>query len=148
MSRCLYFAYGSNLDLGQMAERCPGSTVEGYATLPDHRLVFRGPSVRRGSGVASVDPAPGHAVRGLLFEVGEACLQVLDRIEGHPGWYRREWKELDLEAGTQARVLLYRLPEWVELMAPGEGYLDQLRRAYHHHAFPVDALPLTASTSR
>ncbi len=45
-----YFAFGSNMDVAQMARRCPGAQAMGRATLTDHRLVFRGrwtPSPRR-----------------------------------------------------------------------------------------------------
>ena len=36
MEENLYFAYGSNLDLEQMAQRCPDATDPRPATLADH----------------------------------------------------------------------------------------------------------------
>ena len=42
MKTKLYLAYGSNLNLGQMAHRCPDSKVAGKAELPGYRLLFRG----------------------------------------------------------------------------------------------------------
>ena len=42
MKTKLYLAYGSNLNLGQMAHRCPDSQVDGRAQLPGYRLLFRG----------------------------------------------------------------------------------------------------------
>ena len=42
MKTVLYFAYGSNLDEGQMLERCPGAKTMGHATLPNHALTFGG----------------------------------------------------------------------------------------------------------
>ena len=129
----LYFAFGSNLDLKQMARRCPGATVGPFATLQDHRLLFRGPSSRRKAGVATVDAHPGESVPGLLFEVGEACLAVLDRLEGHPAWYQRTWLEVETADGERVEALLYRLPERVVAMAPTEAYVGQIGRAYAHH---------------
>ena len=35
----LYFAYGMNTNLGEMARRCPGAVSLGHARLIDH--VFR-----------------------------------------------------------------------------------------------------------
>ena len=38
----LYMAYGSNLNLYQMAYRCPTAQVAGKAVLKDYELLFRG----------------------------------------------------------------------------------------------------------
>ena len=37
-----YIAYGSNLNLGQMARRCPTARVIGKGEIKDHELLFRG----------------------------------------------------------------------------------------------------------
>ncbi len=50
MAGKLYFAYGSNINLDQMAQRCPEAEVVGPVTLPDHELLFRY------SGVATIRP--------------------------------------------------------------------------------------------
>lgn len=36
-----YIAYGSNLNLGQMARRCPTARVIGKGEIKDHELLFR-----------------------------------------------------------------------------------------------------------
>ena len=41
MEERLYFAYGSNINLDQMAFRCPNAEVEGPVTLDGYRLAFR-----------------------------------------------------------------------------------------------------------
>ena len=38
----LYIAYGSNLNLEQMAFRCPTAKVVGKSELKDYELLFRG----------------------------------------------------------------------------------------------------------
>ena len=53
----LYFAYASNLDPTQMAERAPAHRVIGLAELKDHRLSFPLYSQRWGGGVSSVQLA-------------------------------------------------------------------------------------------
>ncbi|KAK4130880.1 hypothetical protein BT67DRAFT_351019, partial [Trichocladium antarcticum] len=60
----LYFAYGSNLALGQMAARCPGSSYVGRAVLPDYRWQINE------RGYANILPAAGSSVHGLVFELG------------------------------------------------------------------------------
>lgn len=41
-----YFAYGSNLNLGQMAGRCPESTTVQTARLEGYELAFRAAFLR------------------------------------------------------------------------------------------------------
>ena len=45
----LYFAYGSNINLDQMAQRCPDAQVVGPVTLENYELLFRG-NLRGGRG--------------------------------------------------------------------------------------------------
>ena len=42
MSGTLYFAYGSNINLNQMAVRCPDAKVVEPAVLENYELLFRG----------------------------------------------------------------------------------------------------------
>ena len=37
-----YLAYGSNLSVAQMAQRCPDAVYVGTAVLTDYRLLFKG----------------------------------------------------------------------------------------------------------
>lgn len=48
-----YIAYGSNLNLEQMARRCPTAKVIGAGEIRDHELLFRGYPK---SAVATVEP--------------------------------------------------------------------------------------------
>ena len=58
----LYFAYGSNINLDQMAFRCPAAQVVSPVTLNGYRLLFRGDYCARprcaGEGT-SVEAYPG-----------------------------------------------------------------------------------------
>ena len=60
----LYIAYGSNLNLEQMARRCPTAKVIGAGEIRDHELLFRGYPK---SAVATVEPKKG---AGFLFLSG------------------------------------------------------------------------------
>ena len=50
-------------------------------------------------------------IHGEVFEVDEPTLQRLDRLEGHPNFYRREETAVTLEDGNELPVSLYVLPE-------------------------------------
>ena len=52
----IYLAYGSNLNLDQMAYRCPTATILGTSELNGYRLLFRG---GHGGAVATVEPYEG-----------------------------------------------------------------------------------------
>ena len=47
MEENLYFAYGSNLDLEQMAQRCPDAEIVGPVRLENYELRFRGSEKRQ-----------------------------------------------------------------------------------------------------
>jgi hypothetical protein len=79
----LYFAYGSNLCVAQMAERCPSGQVVGRAMLPDHTLIFPRRSARRNCGVASIVACPGRVVWGAVYRLTSADIADLDVCEGH-----------------------------------------------------------------
>ena len=71
-----YLAYGSNLNLEQMAHRCPTAKVVGTTTLKDYALLFRG---QHGGAVATVEPCKGSEVPCLVWEITPADEQALDR---------------------------------------------------------------------
>ncbi|TEA16277.1 hypothetical protein C8034_v001458 [Colletotrichum sidae] len=93
----LYFAYGSNLHIAQMAERCPGSSFKGKATLAGWRWQIN----KRGvANVVRVDPKDSSncAVEGLVFSVTSKDLRSLDRSEGvSRGFYQRHFTRVVLE---------------------------------------------------
>ncbi|TEA12834.1 hypothetical protein C8034_v005572 [Colletotrichum sidae] len=72
----LYFAYGSNLSLEQMAHRCPDSRYIGRAILPDHAWQINE------RGYANVVPRSGSSVHGLVYAISAADEARLDRCEG------------------------------------------------------------------
>ena len=70
----LYIAYGSNINLNQMAYRCPHSRVVGISEIKDFELEFRG--------VATIVPKENASVPVLIWELDERDLLVLNRYEG------------------------------------------------------------------
>jgi hypothetical protein len=118
------------MDAAQMEERCPGARSLGLATLPGHRLVFRGPSQNRGGGVGSVDPWEGGEVIGLLWKITTQDVATLDRREGAPHWYQRVPARVHPEVGESLEALLYRLPNHVTEMTPTDDYFRQILAAY------------------
>lgn len=72
----LYFAYGSNMHPRVMQARCPGARPLGTARLDGWRFLIS----KRGT--ASIWPAAGRAVHGVLWKCNLAHIQALDAYEG------------------------------------------------------------------
>jgi hypothetical protein len=79
----LYFAYGSNLNMAQMAIRSPNAKPLGSAYFPGWRLVFRG--------VADIEIGePEDLLPVGIWEIGPEDEAALDRYEGvSSGLYRQ-----------------------------------------------------------
>jgi gamma-glutamylcyclotransferase (GGCT)/AIG2-like uncharacterized protein YtfP len=143
----LYFAYGSNLSARQMRARCATARVEGRAVLGNHALAFGGFSARWGGPVATVIPASGAEVPGLLYVLQPADLRSLDHHEGHPFAYLRTKLLVTDEHGRHRRAVVYLQPLGVGgERAPSARYVRVLRRAYQRLGF--DLSPLTVAVER
>ncbi len=104
MSRLHYFAYGSNLDADQMAERCPGSVPVCRAELRGFRLDFTWLSRRWGGGAADIVPQAEASVWGVLYALGA---DDLERLDGFEGGYERVEVEVELPEGSRQRAVTY-----------------------------------------
>ena len=84
--RQFYFGYGSNMNLGQMGQRCGKEHFDdlGLAILDDYQFYFYG------HGHANIRPQLDEKVEGVLFKIDLDCLQALDRVEGYPHVYQRQ----------------------------------------------------------
>ena len=50
-------------------------------------------------------------IYGELYKVDELTLEIIDRLEGHPEWYRREEVEVITEKEVNVTAWLYFYPE-------------------------------------
>jgi gamma-glutamylcyclotransferase len=108
----LYFAYGSNMDWEQMRSRCPSAKFITKALLPKHCLRFTRASKKRECGVSDVVPDKSESVWGVVFEISDLEIALLDKEEGfRPGRnlnensYVREERHV-LKEGDETQPLL------------------------------------------
>jgi len=78
----LFFGYGSMMFLGELRHRCPTAQFVAVAKLPDHALKFTRYSKSRGCGVADAVEHRGDEIWGVVYEVENSDLIVLDECEG------------------------------------------------------------------
>ncbi len=122
-----YFAYGSNLDVTQMAKRGVSYTRARPAVLKGFRLDFTAHSDSWGGGVADVVDDPGGVVEGALYDVTQG-MEALDGYEGvAEGFYRRRWVEV-LAAGKPVRALLYEVCDKLPDQPPSHRYMAAIIR--------------------
>lgn len=135
-SKTLYIAYGSNLNLPQMASRCPTARVVGASEIRDYELLFRG---NRQNAVATVEPLYGSRVPVLLWTLKEKDLQALDHYEGYPHFYRKEILDVELK-GKTAPAMVYVMNEGHLFGAPSDYYLDTILEGYKSAGFDTEVL--------
>lgn len=144
----LYFAYGSNMDPEQMALRCPGSRLVGTARLPGYRLAFSRYSSKRNGGVADVVPDPDHEVWGVVWDLSEENLAILDGFEGYdPGGtcaYSRTRIEVESEQGT-LEAEIYFATRQPNPPPPSRAYMQHLIEGAKAHGLPDDYLRMLES---
>lgn len=136
MAGQLYFAYGSNINLGQMEQRCPAARPVCPVILDGYELRFRGNG--GGYGVATIAPKKGGHVAGLLWELTPACERALDYYEGYPHLYGKEPVTVRDRGGQPFTVMAYVMREryWEPAM-PSSSYYSGILEGYRENGLPV-----------
>jgi gamma-glutamylcyclotransferase (GGCT)/AIG2-like uncharacterized protein YtfP len=127
----LYFAYGSNMSRGPMARRCPTAREIGRAVLRDYRFAIMA------NGYATVVPALGQDVHGLVWKIGPRDLAALDAYEDvSGGLYRRAMLPV-VQDGATVKVLVYLGNETRE-GRPRPDYMAEVIAAARDCGLPQD----------
>jgi len=132
----IYLAYGSNLNLEQMAHRCPGAKVLGSARLNGYQLIFRGSKT---GAVATIEKRKGSSVPVLLWEITARDEEALDRYEGYPTLYRKETVKVRL-SGQWVQAMVYIMNEGRPLGIPSRYYYDIIWQGYTEAGFDTAIL--------
>ena len=123
-----YFAYGSNLCVRQMAQRCPDAANPRPAMLSNHDWLINE------RGVATVEPFDGSHVHGVVWQVSDHDLATLDSAEGVPVRYRRDRLTVHTDDGP-SEAWVY-IDHRVDPGAPRPGYLERIIDGAVHHGLP------------
>lgn len=136
MKNKLYIAYGSNLNLPQMAHRYPSAKVVGASEIKDYALVFRG---GRSGAVATIEPCEGSSVPVLLWKITPKDEAALDLYEGFPRFYDKELMELPLD-GQSVSAMVYVMTPGHRLGYPSDYYYNTIREGYKTAGFDTAVL--------
>lgn len=136
----IYVAYGSNLNIRQMSQRCPGAELLATGYLKDWILLYRGGS--RCGGVATIQRRKGYNVPVALWSITESDELELDRYEGYPWLYKKHYVMVHLK-GWQRRVrgMAYIMtPVFSKPAVPGKYYIETIREGYRNCKLEMEYL--------
>jgi gamma-glutamylcyclotransferase (GGCT)/AIG2-like uncharacterized protein YtfP len=74
-------------------------------------------------------------VWGVLYEVDDACLASMDKVEGVPAAYRREWVTVFGAQGQRLEAITYMANRMGEFL-PSRAYLKVILRGARAHDLP------------
>lgn len=133
----LYIAYGSNINLEQMAYRCPHSKVVGVSEIKNFELEFRG--------VATIVPKENMKVPVLIWELDERDLPILNRYEGYPSLYRQEKMSFELN-GRACEGMAY-LMNHGTISPPSPQYYNTILQGYRGNSLDESYLETALENS-
>ena len=125
-----YYAYGSNMDLAQITDRigrCPQrepGTLRGYV-LRFNKQAWKKP----GQAFANIEESKGEAAPGILYDITEAELEIIDGYESVKfDHYERHSVLVETSAGEVVQAVAHVACEGriQEGLLPTRKYLNRL----------------------
>ena len=144
-----YLAYGSNLNVRQMALRCPTAKAAGTAVIKDYELLFKGSKT---GAYLTIEPKRGAEVPVAVWSVEPSDEKRLDVYEGFPAFYYKT--ELDLpvryfSGKTVVRTaFVYIMHEERPLGLPSSTYVRTCLDGYRNFGFDDSILLAALNNSR
>ena len=145
MKKRYYIAYGSNLNMEQMALRCPPAAIRGTAELKGWELLFQGSKT---GAYLTIEERNGGSVPVVIWEVTESDVVALDRYEGLPSLYykkklRLQYKDLRTGGRRMVNAFAYIMYETRPIGIPSAFYMRPCLEGYA--AFFFDRKVLAAA---
>lgn len=126
MRKKLYAAYGSNLNIRQMARRCPGAKLAGTGIIPGYELQFKG---QRNGAFATISPKEGAEVPVAVWLLTLKDELALDRYEGFPTHYFKQSVPVWMD-GQELPVMAYIMDLRMDFGVPTPWYYETVAEGY------------------
>lgn len=126
MSKRLYVAYGSNLNIRQMSHRCPQARLYGTGVIEDYELQFKGSPT---SAFATIAPKGGSTVPVAVWEIDKMDEKRLDHYEGYPSHYFKQDVPVKLE-DQNVTAMVYIMNLKMEFGMPSSYYYQGVHEGY------------------
>lgn len=131
----LYVAYGSNLNRGQMAHRCPDAHIVGRGVIDDYALKYRGSKT---GAYLTIIREKGKTVPVVVWAISEQDERELDRYEGFPTFYYKKRMTVHLENGKSIYAMAYIMFDKARPGIPSEYYIQTCLRGYLENGLDTD----------
>ncbi len=129
-----YFAYGSNCNPAVMERKGVEFTSRRRAVLRGYHLKFNKKSLRDAIpdsiGYANINAAPEGIVEGVLYEIIDAHVGILDESERYPDHYNRVLVEVETDIGNHECSAYTAQPDKIaDGLVPTRDYLNHILAA-------------------
>ena len=133
----LYVAYGSNLNVMQMGQRCPDAEVYGVGRIEGYRLVFKALGEYA---YATIEPCKDEYVPVAVWSISVRDEFRLDRYEGYPTHYTKQTIEVILSDGSIIEGMVYIMNTNAVSKVPTRSYFDCVLIGYGNFELDVQKL--------
>jgi len=135
------FVYADNLNPTQLKRRAPEHQFLCKAYLPDHTIHFCRWSSQWRCGLGSVIPSPGQRVWGIVLEMTDEDLKLLDEFEGEvpQGAFRHVPVTVVTEQEERMLVTTHAATP-IGQFRPKEHYLEWVTKGAKHWKLPDECL--------
>lgn len=133
----LYVAYGSNLNLKQMAYRCPTAKLMGTGVIENYELQFKGMPT---CAYATIAPCNGKSVPVAVWDIRSADEKRLDRYEGYPSHYFKQNLPVKMNNGEELTAMVYIMDLNQKFGLPSGSYYDTFLQGYRDCGLDVEVL--------
>lgn len=144
-----YLAYGSNLNVRQMALRCPTAKAIGTAIIKDYELLFKGSKT---GAYLTIEPKVGAEVPVAVWSVEPSDEERLDVYEGYPTFYYKSELDLSVRYFSGKTVVrnafVYIMHEERPLGLPSGSYVRTCLDGYRNFGFDESVLLTALENSR
>ena len=144
-----YLAYGSNLNVRQMALRCPTAKPVGSAVIKDYELLFKGSKT---GAYLTIEPKSGAEVPVAVWSVELADEERLVVYEGFPAFYYKTEFDLPVNYFSGKKVVrkafVYIMHEERPLGLPSGSYVRTCLEGYSNFGFDESILFKALNNSR
>ena len=141
-----FFVYADNLNVTQLARRAPEHKFVCQAYIPDHTLQFCRWSSQWRCGLPSLHPSPGEQVWGIILEITDEDLKLLDACEEEvpAGAYRHVTVTAITEDKDKVLVTTH-VATPIGKFKPKEHYLEWVIKGVKHWKLPDSCLEMWKS---
>ena len=137
------FIYADNLNPTQLKRRAPEHKFLFKGYIPDHTIHFPRFSSQWRCGLASITPSPGERVWGVVFELTDEDLKIVDVFDEEvPEGAFRHLEATVMTEDDQKELVTTHAANPVGKFRVKDDYLDFVRKGVTHWGLPEECLDM------